>query len=151
MSGGAALSGAHTPLPKDFSSFRSTIFRFHPFVSYPRNGNFFKPQISTLAVSYRSFYQEPWEKKKKNKNSTKIESTCAFGLSSDFEGESSDGDFIVVNFYRFVHIKDPEEEVAKHLSFLQVHVPLGSYAFCFSWSFSFTGVLLNYYVMRGFV
>ncbi|KAL6973657.1 Rhodanese-like domain-containing protein 8, chloroplastic [Sarracenia purpurea var. burkii] len=30
-----------------------------------------------------------------------------------------DHDFIVVNFYRFVSIEDPEEEVAKHLSFLQ--------------------------------
>ena len=33
---------------------------------------------------------------------------------------SNDGGFIVVNFYRFVFIQDPELEVSKHLSFLQV-------------------------------
>lgn len=31
-------------------------------------------------------------------------------------------EFIVVNFYRFVFIEDPEEEVSKHLSFLEVTV-----------------------------
>ncbi|KAL0364461.1 UNVERIFIED_CONTAM: Rhodanese-like domain-containing protein 8, chloroplastic [Sesamum angustifolium] len=30
-----------------------------------------------------------------------------------------DDEFIVVNFYRFVFIQDPEEEVSKHLSFMQ--------------------------------
>lgn len=41
-------------------------------------------------------------------------------VSSTFNGsEVSDNDFIVVNFYRFVFIKDPNEEVAKHLAFLQ--------------------------------
>lgn len=34
--------------------------------------------------------------------------------------ELSDDDFVVVNFYRFVFIKNPEAEVARHLSFLQV-------------------------------
>ncbi|GKV05323.1 hypothetical protein SLEP1_g17349 [Rubroshorea leprosula] len=28
-------------------------------------------------------------------------------------------DFLVVNFYRFVMIKEPEEEIAKHLDFLK--------------------------------
>lgn len=36
----------------------------------------------------------------------------------DNEGEN----FIVVNFYRFVLIKDPEAEIEKHLSFLQVRL-----------------------------
>lgn len=31
-----------------------------------------------------------------------------------------DDEFVVVNFYRFVYIEDPEVEVSKHLSFLQV-------------------------------
>ncbi|KAL0385215.1 UNVERIFIED_CONTAM: Rhodanese-like domain-containing protein 8, chloroplastic [Sesamum radiatum] len=31
----------------------------------------------------------------------------------------TDDEFIVVNFYRFVFIQDPEEEVSKHLSFMQ--------------------------------
>ncbi|MED6197380.1 Rhodanese-like domain-containing protein 8, chloroplastic [Stylosanthes scabra] len=32
---------------------------------------------------------------------------------------SDDSDFVVVNFYHFVFIKDPQAEVAKHLSFLE--------------------------------
>ncbi|THG15364.1 hypothetical protein TEA_009457 [Camellia sinensis var. sinensis] len=35
-----------------------------------------------------------------------------------------DHDFIVVNFYHFVFIKDPEDEVSRHLSFLQYSGPL---------------------------
>lgn len=31
-------------------------------------------------------------------------------------------DFVVVNFYHFVFIKDPQTEVAKHLSFLDLEV-----------------------------
>lgn len=31
-----------------------------------------------------------------------------------------DDEFVVVNFYRFVYIKDPQHEVSTHLSFLQV-------------------------------
>ncbi|KAK4426991.1 Rhodanese-like domain-containing protein 8, chloroplastic [Sesamum alatum] len=33
--------------------------------------------------------------------------------------EYKEDEFIVVNFYRFVFIQDPEEEVSKHLSFMQ--------------------------------
>ncbi|PIN24833.1 Rhodanese-related sulfurtransferase [Handroanthus impetiginosus] len=33
--------------------------------------------------------------------------------------EYKDDEFIVVNFYRFVFVKDPEEEVSRHLSFMQ--------------------------------
>ncbi|KAF5733977.1 rhodanese-like domain-containing protein 8 chloroplastic isoform X1 [Tripterygium wilfordii] len=35
------------------------------------------------------------------------------------DDDNGDLDFIVVNFYSFNFIKDPEEEVAKHLSFLE--------------------------------
>ena len=42
---------------------------------------------------------------------------CGCAVSSEL---SNDGGFIVVNFYRFVFIQDPELEVSKHLSFLQV-------------------------------
>ncbi|KAJ9546067.1 hypothetical protein OSB04_025774 [Centaurea solstitialis] len=41
-------------------------------------------------------------------------------IRGDNRGESEDGRvFIVVNFYRFVFIEDPEMEVSKHLEFLQ--------------------------------
>ncbi|XP_030454816.1 rhodanese-like domain-containing protein 8, chloroplastic isoform X2 [Syzygium oleosum] len=33
----------------------------------------------------------------------------------------SGGDFVVVNFYRFVCVENPEEEVAKHVAFLKDH------------------------------
>lgn len=36
------------------------------------------------------------------------------------DGDYENGDFVVVNFYKFVFIKDPEEEVAKHLAFVEV-------------------------------
>ncbi|CAK9164331.1 unnamed protein product [Ilex paraguariensis] len=37
----------------------------------------------------------------------------------DESRDFGDDEFIVVNFYRFVFIKNPEEEVSKHLAFLQ--------------------------------
>ncbi|KAF8014612.1 hypothetical protein BT93_H0430 [Corymbia citriodora subsp. variegata] len=40
------------------------------------------------------------------------------GSCSDLRQVSA-GDFVVVNFYRFVHVENPEEEVAKHLAFLE--------------------------------
>lgn len=44
-------------------------------------------------------------------------------VSSTFNGsEVSVNDFVVVNFYRFVFIKDPNKEVTKHLAFLQVNI-----------------------------
>ena len=47
------------------------------------------------------------------------EFNCATIPSSSTVANPSN-DFIVVNFYRFVFINDPHEEVAKHLSFLKV-------------------------------
>lgn len=35
---------------------------------------------------------------------------------------TADFDFVVVNFYHFVFIKDPQAEIAKHLSFLHLQV-----------------------------
>lgn len=40
-------------------------------------------------------------------------------VRGDDKAEEDERVFIVVNFYRFVFIKDPEEEVSKHLEFLQ--------------------------------
>lgn len=38
-------------------------------------------------------------------------------------------EFIVVNFYRFVFVKNPEEEVSRHLSFMQVSLSLSHYRY----------------------
>lgn len=40
-------------------------------------------------------------------------------VENDSENNSSARDFLVVSFYKFVRIEDPDEEVAKHQSFLQ--------------------------------
>ncbi|XP_031405079.1 rhodanese-like domain-containing protein 8, chloroplastic isoform X1 [Punica granatum] len=47
---------------------------------------------------------------------------CTAIYSPDHSGsspEETDEQFVVVNFYRFVPIRDPESEVAKHLAFLK--------------------------------
>ena len=41
-------------------------------------------------------------------------------FAGEAEAEVKEDDFVVVNFYCFVFIKDPEAEVASHLSFLKV-------------------------------
>ncbi|GAB2268746.1 Rhodanese-like domain-containing protein 8, chloroplastic [Dionaea muscipula] len=54
----------------------------------------------------------------RSSSSSSISSSTTTTTSS-FNGEVKDKDFVVVNFYRFVFIKDPQFEVSKHLSFLQ--------------------------------
>lgn len=59
----------------------------------------------------------------KQERSTRRLCDCAAFSSPDHgrsSGEESEGQFIVVNFYHFVPIRDPESEVAKHLAFLKV-------------------------------
>ncbi|KAK4793827.1 hypothetical protein SAY86_011821 [Trapa natans] len=41
-------------------------------------------------------------------------------LHGGSSAEESNGQFIVVNFYNFVSIKDPELEIAKHVAFLKL-------------------------------
>ena len=56
--------------------------------------------------------------------------SCACSTSAQCIGaERSDCEFVVVNFYHFVFIKDPEAEVAKHLSFLEVRSHFNSSLF----------------------
>lgn len=38
-------------------------------------------------------------------------------------------EFIVVNFYRFVFVKDPEEDVSKHLHFMKVSLSLSNHLY----------------------
>lgn len=60
--------------------------------------------------------------------------------SSSFNGngleavsEYEDDEFIVVNFYRFVFVKDPEEELSKHLLFMKVFTLSLSLCYWFFW------------------
>ncbi|XP_058090394.1 rhodanese-like domain-containing protein 8, chloroplastic [Magnolia sinica] len=108
---GAVLLGAHTPL-KALYSFRDSGFL------QLRNGASLHPRISPLTVRFKSFFHE--QSKVEEKKMKKCDFSCGFSFYSDFDGgKASDWDFVVVNFYRFVYIKDPEEEISKHLSFLQ--------------------------------
>ncbi|KAJ7975344.1 Rhodanese-like domain-containing protein [Quillaja saponaria] len=57
---------------------------------------------------------------KKSVKSGKFLFGCSYSISTQCNSaEPSDDEFVVVNFYHFMVIKDPEAEVAKHLSFLE--------------------------------
>lgn len=66
------------------------------------------PSNCTSALSSSSLISKPnWVRRKKE---------------IFVENDDDERVFVVVNFYRFVFIKDPEDEVNKHLEFLQVLV-----------------------------
>lgn len=44
----------------------------------------------------------------------------SYNVNKILQAEPEIDDFVVVNFYRFVFIKDPQHEIAKHLTFLKV-------------------------------
>ncbi|KAG6428247.1 hypothetical protein SASPL_112498 [Salvia splendens] len=48
-------------------------------------------------------------------NGNRLEAAAAAAADKEYEDE----EFIVVNFYRFVFVKDPEEELSKHLLFMK--------------------------------
>lgn len=52
-------------------------------------------------------------------NGNELETAAAYAAK-----EYDDDEFIVVNFYRFVYIQDPQEEVSKHLYFIKVSLSL---------------------------
>ncbi|XP_043717400.1 rhodanese-like domain-containing protein 8, chloroplastic isoform X2 [Telopea speciosissima] len=88
--------------------------RSRAFAQFQRGSKGFDPKISPLSLGFRCFFTIQLKKDEKQ------ECRCGSAFSSNSNGvEASDDDFIVVNFYHFVFIADPEEEVAKHLSFLQ--------------------------------
>ncbi|KAB2073234.1 hypothetical protein ERO13_A07G062400v2 [Gossypium hirsutum] len=43
----------------------------------------------------------------------------SYNVNKILQAEPEIDDFVVVNFYRFVFIKDPQHEIAKHLTFLK--------------------------------
>lgn len=72
--------------------------------------------IFTTARPFLSLSRSQPDKAKQKQKLWKF--NCATIPSSSTVANPSN-DFIVVNFYRFVFINDPHEEVAKHLSFLK--------------------------------
>ncbi|KAG9442341.1 hypothetical protein H6P81_018195 [Aristolochia fimbriata] len=113
MRGGAVVFGTHAPLRFSFrlgsSNIGSTAF------SRPKDGNF-SCKISAVSASncpvLNCFYPQRWQERKRF--------ACGCALSSSFGEERAPcGDFLVVNFYLFVLIEDPEKEVLEHQSFLQ--------------------------------
>lgn len=53
---------------------------------------------------------------------------AALPLTQPSTSREDDFDFLVVNFYHFVFIQDPQAEVAKHRSFLEFQVRLHFFA-----------------------
>ena len=68
--------------------------------------------LPTRCLSLLSQSQRPNNKANKEARLVSLQCRSKFRESED--------DFVVVNFYRFVFIKDPKAEVAKHLSFMEV-------------------------------
>ncbi|XP_068640452.1 rhodanese-like domain-containing protein 8, chloroplastic isoform X2 [Aristolochia californica] len=117
MRGGGVLFGTHTPLRFSFPLGSSTLC--NTALSSLKNG-VFSYQISEVSASIRPllncFSPERWKERKTF--------ACGCTFSSNFDDErASEGDFVVVNFYLFLLIEDPEKEVQKHHSFLQYSGP----------------------------
>lgn len=92
-----------------------------PTASFPKNLTAFLPNPKNTWTNRNSILPFVWQLKCKSLSSWKCkENVCTAALSS--KEIPDEEEFIVVNFYRFVFIKDPEEEVTKHLSFMEVIV-----------------------------
>ncbi|KAL3835299.1 hypothetical protein ACJIZ3_010035 [Penstemon smallii] len=121
-------------------------------ISYP--SPFSRPKCSTATIN--NFITPPIQEVSTFKNKTKLITFPAFG-SDKFSwnyGQSSklsafsarngnwvdveagspkeykDDEFMVVNFYRFVFIENPEEEVSRHLSFMQIDEKVATLFYC---------------------
>jgi len=62
---------------------------------------------------------------------------AALPLTQPSTSGEDDFHFVVVNFYHFVFIQDPQAEVAKHHSFLELQVRFHFFFFFFFFFFSF--------------
>ncbi|XP_042961422.1 rhodanese-like domain-containing protein 8, chloroplastic isoform X2 [Carya illinoinensis] len=107
MGGGSAvITGAFTPafsIPSLPSRSRSIgKLKDKPLIRFQRHSNFCSASLSHL-------------KRIVNNSKCDISAQCSLGEAE----EPSEDDFVVVNFYHFVFIKNPETEVARHLSFLE--------------------------------
>ncbi|XP_042500834.1 rhodanese-like domain-containing protein 8, chloroplastic [Macadamia integrifolia] len=110
---GSVLSSRPGTSPK-LGSTALNLRRNRAFAQFKHGSKGFDPQISPISLGFRCFFTNQLKRDEKQ------ECGCVSAFSSNSNGvEASDDDFIVVNFYYFVFIEDPEEEVAKHLSFLQ--------------------------------
>jgi hypothetical protein len=106
-----SLSGTHTALLTHLSSSSSSSssFRYHNHNNHPF---FFKFKFNNSFSSSTSLTHhrlKPLAARRVQNSSTKKE-------------EDNFDDFVVVNFYHFVFINDPQELVAKHLSFVELEV-----------------------------
>ncbi|PNX93349.1 rhodanese-like domain-containing protein chloroplastic-like, partial [Trifolium pratense] len=93
-----SLSGAHALAPVALFTNKTVAFQFQkPF--------FFKFNFNNSFSSTSLIHRNPL--------AAQLQPSCSTEDDFDF-------DFLVVNFYHFVFIKDPQQEVAKHLSFLEL-------------------------------
>ncbi|XP_057967011.1 rhodanese-like domain-containing protein 8, chloroplastic isoform X2 [Malania oleifera] len=102
-----------------FLKLTKAVFHFHfhfPLRIAPR-----LPSASQNPKCFVAVLQSKRLNQKKRKKNGKCEGLrCDCASSANGSGtEAYDDDFIVVNFYKFVFISDPQGEVSRHLSFLQ--------------------------------
>lgn len=91
-----SVSGAHALAPASLLCNTSSVFQFQK--------SFLKLKFNNTFSSSSLTHRKP------------LAAQAQASIPRD------DFDFVVVNFYHFVFIKDPQEEVAKHLSFLELEV-----------------------------
>ncbi|XP_004503237.1 rhodanese-like domain-containing protein 8, chloroplastic [Cicer arietinum] len=89
-----SVSGAHALAPASLLCNTSSVFQFQK--------SFLKLKFNNTFSSSSLTHRKP------------LAAQAQASIPRD------DFDFVVVNFYHFVFIKDPQEEVAKHLSFLEL-------------------------------
>lgn len=92
-----------------------------------KNPNHFNPKNCIHNFTTCSSYSFPVKVTSFNLSNIRLTScNCTSALSSLtlkpnwVIREKEKGVYVVVNFYQFVFIEDPEDEVSKHLEFLQV-------------------------------
>ncbi|KAJ4961029.1 hypothetical protein NE237_020939 [Protea cynaroides] len=110
---GCVFSSCPGTSPK-LGSTAFSLRRRRVFAQFKHGCKGFDFKMSPLSLGFKCFFIN--ELKKDDRQECRCGS--AFSSISNVV-EASDDDFIVVNFYHFVFIEDPEEEVANHLSFVQ--------------------------------
>ena len=111
-----AMASLNITLPPSISISSSLSFpsRFHG-----RQFSYHSTPSSSPSISLQS--KTNFIKSKTSDFSSNCSLIFTTSRDSSLISVDDNGEFIVVNFYHFVFINDPEFEVSRHLSFLEVH------------------------------
>lgn len=91
-------------------------------ISLPTAKITYKPRFFQFKVlcSFSPLTKKPLISLSHKANKQKICECNRASIPSSSTETKPSNDFVVVNFYRFVFVKDPIEEVVKHLTFVKV-------------------------------